>query len=752
MRHLAPKLTLALFTTLVFVACGGGGGGGGGNNPPPNNPPTANAGPIQTVSGGATVTLNGTASADGDGTIASYAWSQTAGTTVTLSGAATAQPTFVAPQVLATTILTFSLIVTDNRFAASTAATVDITVNPSPNVLPNADAGDTQTTTSGFTVTLNGSASADSDGSIAGYVWLQTAGGAVNLTGATTALPTFVAPTVGAATTFTFSLVVTDNRGGVSAADTVNVVVNPTVAGTTNISGTITFARIPIRPNSPGSGGLNYGAQVQQPARSVVVRAYNPNSQQVIAGAITSATGTYTLNVANSQQIRIEVTSEMARNGALPNWRFRVQNGWNGDLYVYTDNVIFDSTTGGTRNLAIPSGFSSSGTPNGTRASAPFAILDTIYQGVQTIVGVAPTANFPLLVLDWAPDNSGGDTFFTSDPVQHIVLSAELSEDTDEFDQHVIAHEFGHYIEFNFSRADNIGGAHSLGDKLDMRTAFGEGFGYAFAAIVLNDPLVRDTGFNTNGTGRTSEFNVETNPSTTSPGTPSSNYGCWCSESSVWSILWDIYDPAQDSNDTLSLGFAPIWAVLTGAQKNTPALTSIFSFITALKANNPASVTAINTLVNAQNIDTANINAFGSTETHVPDTVQSNGALPVHAIATINGGPVIVRSVNDAGFYNALGNHRFVRFNVPTSSLVTITVTTSNTALDADPDFLIYRIGGPFSFAESPVVGTETKTLSLAAGNDYLLDVYDCGNVCTDADGEPLGTPGDYNLTVTITQ
>ena len=84
-------------------------------------------------------------------------------------------------------------------------------------------------------------------------------------------------------------------------------------------------------------------------------------------------------------------------------------------------------------------------------------------------------------------------TFFSGSGNQHIALLADLTEDTDEFDQHVIAHEFGHYIEFNFSRADNIGGAHGLGDKLDPRVAFGEGFGYAFAAIVLNDPVARDS-------------------------------------------------------------------------------------------------------------------------------------------------------------------------------------------------------------------------------------------------------------------
>ena len=96
----------------------------------------------------------------------------------------------------------------------------------------------------------------------------------------------------------------------------------------------------------------------------------------------------------------------------------------------------------------------------------------------------------------------------------------------------------------------------------------------------------------------------------------------------MWSILWDLYDSAADANDTLALGFAPIWNVLTGAQRTTPAFTTIFSFITALKAARPGDAAAINTLVAAQNID--GIDAFATGETHVPtNDVAAAAALPL---------------------------------------------------------------------------------------------------------------------------
>ena len=80
----------------------------------------------------------------------------------------------------------------------------------------------------------------------------------------------------------------------------------------------------------------------------------------------------------------------------------------------------------------------------------------------------------------------------------------------------------------------------------------------------------------------------------------------WFSECSVHSILFDIEGV---------IGFAPMYDVLINEQKNTTALTSIFSFIAPLKVNNSGSSAAIDTEVSDQTIDVIT-DIYGDSETN----------------------------------------------------------------------------------------------------------------------------------------
>lgn len=147
------RFLAAINALFALSACGGSGDAPAPSTvatPPPasNQPPVANAGADQTVASGATVTLNGSASSDPDGSVASFQWIQTSGAGVALSAASSAQASFTAPNVSASSTLTFSLTVTDNS-GATAIVQIAVTITPAASgtfsvssVSPADNAGD----------------------------------------------------------------------------------------------------------------------------------------------------------------------------------------------------------------------------------------------------------------------------------------------------------------------------------------------------------------------------------------------------------------------------------------------------------------------------------------------------------------------------------------------------------------------------------------------------------------------------------
>jgi hypothetical protein len=195
-----------------------------GTQPPPppgNTPPIANAGSdiIITLPNNS-VTLNGTASRDTDGTIVTYAWTKTAGPSqysIGNAGAASATASG-----LAAGVYVFRLQVTDDK-GATASDEVTVTVLAA-NLGPVSNAGsDISITLPANTATLNGGASSDPDGSIVKYAWTKISGPATfsmsDPAGITNGLSNLVAGT------YVFRLTVTDDKGA-TASDDVNVIVN----------------------------------------------------------------------------------------------------------------------------------------------------------------------------------------------------------------------------------------------------------------------------------------------------------------------------------------------------------------------------------------------------------------------------------------------------------------------------------------------------------------------------------------------
>jgi hypothetical protein len=233
------KFSSFLILAFSIAACGGGGSNsdansGGGNNTPQNAAPTANAGEDQAVDEQTTVTLSG-AGTDTDGSIASYSWSQTSGTSATLSNASSANASFTAPDISADETLSFRLTVTDNDGASSTD-TINISVKSLNlvNQVPTANAGTDQTVDEQTTVTLSGTGT-DADGSIASFAWTQANGITVTLQNSDTAVASFQALDVSSEEILTFDLTVTDDDGAI-ATDAVSIIIMPSTMNLSDIS------------------------------------------------------------------------------------------------------------------------------------------------------------------------------------------------------------------------------------------------------------------------------------------------------------------------------------------------------------------------------------------------------------------------------------------------------------------------------------------------------------------------------------
>ncbi len=201
----------------------------------PNTPPTANAGPDRSVfdrnasNVATTVVLDGTASSDPEHAPLTYAWTQVGGPVVALTGANTATPSFVAPDLHnhpssnpVPVVLTFRLTVNDGTFTSLTDDVV-ITVKHE-NLAPVAVASAPAMAAEGTPVTLNGSASTDGDFDALSYLWTQISGTPVGLPLVATNNPTlnFTANVAGphsvAGETLTFLLTVSDGIAGNTTA------------------------------------------------------------------------------------------------------------------------------------------------------------------------------------------------------------------------------------------------------------------------------------------------------------------------------------------------------------------------------------------------------------------------------------------------------------------------------------------------------------------------------------------------------
>ena len=494
------------------------------------------------------------------------------------------------------------------------------------------------------------------------------------------------------------------------------------------VSGRATYERVPF--SSDVRLGLSYANTSVLPIRDAVVELVQ-STGGTLATTTTDSNGDYALTAPASTNVFVRVKAQ-SRKTTTPTRNIRVLNNTNGNALYVLDSAVFNSgSSNQTRNLLAGSGWGGTSYTS-VRAAAPFAILDTLMTATDFVVANgSSTVDLPGLDVYWSTLNnsSSGDvtlgqiestlyrTASTDGPAAGIYVLGDANTDTDEYDQHVLAHEFHHFIEDTISRTDTTGGTHSPDERLDMRLAFSEGFANAFSAMVLNDPLYSDS-LGSQQSLRFS-FSVESNAALPEG---------WYNEASIQAITWDLYDAAADASDSVSIGYRPMYEALTGPLRGGEALTSVFPFVDYLKGRVDAPVSAINALVTSQSIHVAD--EWASTETNDGSVPQ---ALPIYTQLTLNGGSQPVCGTTLAGTYNKIGNRLFLRFSVSVARSVTVRATytpagsTAPFSPVADPDLVLYK-NGFLAIAESTMNGEETLTQTLDAG-EYVIEVYEWSHI-----------------------
>ena len=509
----------------------------------------------------------------------------------------------------------------------------------------------------------------------------------------------------------------------------------PTTPSETTLSGTLNFERVPA---NAVTDGLDYDNTFQEPIRGVPVELVN-SSGVVIDSTTSDDAGFYSFTVASDLVVSVRARAEIEQE----NTNFRVIDNTSGDA-VYTlqgsSQSVGDSPQ--TRDLLAASGWTGSAYTQ-TRAAAPFALLDTILGSVEAFMAVDPNADFPRFDVLWSVNNRsesgnissgeiGTSSFTVVNGRPQIRILGEANVDTDEYDEHVVTHEFGHYIEDQLSRSDSIGGSHSLTTRLDARVAFSEGWGNALSAILTGETTYRDSLFNSQALGFS--FDIETNTE--------SNQG-WYSEASVQSILYDIFDSESDGADQLSLGLGPLFSTFRdGRYRASDFLTTIYSFVDVLKLQDPAfDQDVLTNMLQSEQIfgtgpDGANETNDGGLSTN----------LPVFRTLEVGAEPLILCTVNDNGLFNRLGNRQFMTLDVLNDATYDFLMERESGTVARDPDFRFFRQGLLEADAISPDVDVETATITLPAGR-YVISAVDDRNLRIN-DANETGADSCFNFSV----
>jgi hypothetical protein len=364
---------------------------------------------------------------------------------------------------------------------------------------------------------------------------------------------------------------------------------------------------------------------------------------------------------------------------------------------------------------------------------------------------------------------SSGISFYIPGFSRLFILGGILGDtettDTDHFDDPVIIHEYGHFLEDVLSRTDSPGGPHSGNAMIDPRLAWSEGWSNFFQGAVRNVARYADSFGNTDGTTGLL-LNIPIDSAAAGCTIASTASGCDLPaapiegnfrEFAITRFLWDVFSAGH---------FDELWTVLTW--------TSGFK-------NSAQNFRNMGLWNEVQTSDVSGSTDLASLRTNVQnrtgDTREYARYVAVGACADYSISPV--NSMSDNGSFatsNLFHNNDFFflkHSGGPLTVALEYTVTDSGPAEEREPDLDLYIysssarlgnasdiVGASQEFFDNNQTSAETESIStsLPAG-DYLVNVKVYTGTYTQAGciGNPAiqvcqgqrinaGAPSTYNV------
>jgi len=488
----------------------------------------------------------------------------------------------------------------------------------------------------------------------------------------------------------------------VSSSSTSGVITDPV-----NLSGTITFEWVPHKASRLG---LDYPNTEVRPARSLVVELMD-SSNNIIATGFTNETGFYNFIVNRNQQVRVRVKAQL-KDSDQNLWNISVRDNTNSNsLYAVQGELAVITTDDEVRDIQIDSGW------NGrsyriNRAAPPFAILDVLYQGIEKLKQANISKSLPALTVYWSEKNTTAEGDVTLGEIGtsyysngNIYLLGDANVDIDEYDAHVILHEWTHFLESSISRADSLGGDHGSTDKLDMRVAFSEGLANAFAGIMLDDSFYMDA----MGVNQSTGFYLDI-------AEKSQNVQGWYSQGSIGSIVYNYY---LSGDNRIAKSVVDLFTTFTRTDYiDYPGFASIFLFSEILQRESPDSFNTWVSLLSEQNIHSSNGNGVGEI-----NTGGYTENLPLYKSLSLASPSVSLCSSNRNGSFNKLSNYQFVKIDITQTGTYRLSAT-KTVGTNTDPDFYLYLSGTQIGSGVSFLADEETLDVSLS-NSTYILSFTD---------------------------